>query len=309
VVKGGLMRNTLHIVSALDFVRFVPALRPMVNATRRRDRSEPPPAEQFEQLKRTAIQFTGEPRSLTEVREHLAEHAPDLPGDELVWWLRRHVPFVHAPSPDVPWSFGRRPRIVDAAAWLRDPSPFAAEQDGLDHLVRRYLAAFGPARAADVSQWSGLPVGQLRPAIERLEAGDELLAFADERGRALIDLVDAPRPPATTPAPPRLLPMWDSILLAYADRTRTISDADRAIVIAKNGDTLPTFTVDGHVAGLWWAERDPGSTVSHIVLEPFRPIATSARRALETEAEALAAFIDPHEPRVYSRYQRWRPTV
>ena len=103
--------------------------------------------------------------------------------------------------------------------------------------------------------------------------------------------------------------MWDSILLAYADRTRIISDVDRAIVIAKNGDTLPTFTVDGHVAGLWWAERDPGSATSHIVLEPFRPIAASARRALVAEAESLAAFIDPHEPRVYSRYQRWRPRV
>lgn len=308
VVKGGLMRNTLHMVTAADYSCFVPALLSIAYLTRRRDRAEPPPAEQFEQLKTIATRFTNEPRSLTEVREHLAEHAPDLPGDELVWWLRRHVPFVHAPSPTVPWSFGRRPRIVHAAAWLRDPAPFATEQDGLDCLAQRYLAAFGPASAADMSQWSGLPVGRLRPAIDRLEAANALEHFTDERGRALIDLVDAPRPPATTPAPPRLLPMWDSPLLAFADRTRIISDADRAIVIAKNGDTLPTFTVDGRVAGLWWAERDPGSTASHIVLEPFRPIAASTRRALEAEAEALAAFIDPHEPRVYARYQRWRPT-
>jgi hypothetical protein len=123
----------------------------------------------------------------------------------------------------------------------------------------------------------------------------------------LLDLVDAPRPPANVTAPPRLLPMWDSVLLAHADRTRIISDADRAIVIAKNGDTLPTFTVDGRVAGLWWAERAATVGDPRMVLEPFRPIPAAARRALEREADALARFIAPLEPTVYSRYQRWRP--
>ena len=132
--------------------------------------------------------------------------------------------------------------------------------------------------------------------------------FSDERGRELLDLEDAPLPDADTPAPPRLLPMWDSILLAFADRTRLISDEDRRVVIAPNGDTLPTFTVDGVVAGLWWAAAEPGGR-TRIAIEPFRPPLRQAdMRALEGEGERLAAFVEPLEPAVYSRYRRWRPS-
>ncbi|HSL33063.1 MAG TPA: crosslink repair DNA glycosylase YcaQ family protein, partial [Candidatus Limnocylindrales bacterium] len=107
-----------------------------------------------------------------------------------------------------------------------------------------------------------------------------------------------------TPAPPRLLPMWDSVLLAFADRTRIISDEHRAVVVARNGDTLPTFLVDGRVAGLWWAEGDRGRT--RIVLEPFGRLARKHRRALELEGERLASFVEPHERGVFGRYRRTR---
>lgn len=117
----------------------------------------------------------------------------------------------------------------------------------------------------------------------------------------------APLPDADTPAPPRLLPMWDSTLLAFADRTRLISDQDQRVVIARNGDALPTFTVDGVVAGLWWAAAGPGGR-TRIVIEPFRlPLARAAARTLDREGERLADVVAPLEPGVYTRYQRWRP--
>ena len=101
--------------------------------------------------------------------------------------------------------------------------------------------------------------------------------------------------------------MWDSVLLAHQDRTRIISDADRAQVIARNGDTLATFLVDGRVAGTWWAEVGPGGR-TRIAVEPFRDVDAVAMRALERQADGLAAFVEPLEPMVYSRYQRWRPS-
>jgi hypothetical protein len=307
VVKGTLMRATLHAVTAADYRAFLPAVQPMLQRIRRQDRVQPPDAAELRRLSEVAAAFTDEPRSLTELREHLAAQGGDTPPEEALWWLRRHAAFVHAPVDGAPWSFGRRPQLVHAPTWLGDPDPFDADDAALDHLARRYLAAFGPATAADLGQWSGLAVGRVRPALDRLEQDGELRRFADERGRTLLDLVDAPRPPAETPAPPRLLPMWDSTLLAFDDRTRVISDAHRAVVIAKNGDTLPTFTVDGRVAGLWWAERDRPTGEPRLVLEPFAPIPAAARRGLERELEALAALIAPHEPAVYARYQRWRP--
>jgi hypothetical protein len=304
VVKGTLMRSTLHLVSAADYLHLWPALVPMLEGVRRQDRVQPPSARRLAALTAQAEAFTAEPRALGELRDHLGE-SDGLAPDEVVWWIRRRIPFAHAPS-EVPWSFGRRPRLAHALTWL-GADGWPSTEIALERLVRRYLGAFGPATAADLAQWSGVAVGKLRPGIAAVEAAGDLRRFSDERGRELLDLDGAPLPDPDTPAQPRLLPMWDSTLLAFADRTRLISDEDRRVVIARNGDTLPTFTVDGVVAGLWWAEAAPGGR-TRIVVEPFRPpLRRADARALEREGERLAELVAPLEPAVYSRYQRWRP--
>jgi hypothetical protein len=305
VVKGTLMRSTLHVVSAADYLRLWPAIVPLLEGIRRQDRAQPPSPRRLAALRERAAAFTAEPRGLGELRDHLGA-SDGLAPDVVLWWIRRRVAFAHAPS-DVAWSFGRRPRLAHALGWLGADDWPASTEDALEHLVRRYLGAFGPATAADLSQWSGLAVGKLRPGIAAVDASGDLRRFTDERGRELLDLEGAPLPESDTPAPPRLLPMWDSTILAFADRTRLISDEDRRVVVARNGDTLPTFTIDGVVAGLWWAHAEPGGR-TRIAIEPFRP---PLRRldavALEAEGERLAAVVAPLEPAVYSRYQRWRP--
>jgi len=307
IVKGTLMRTTLHVVSSADHRLLRPAVAPTTSRIRRQDRHDPPDDATLARLLAVTAEWTAVPTSVTELRLHLAPLWPERDPDEVVWWARRSAPLVHAPDPTAAWSFGRRPRLVDSTAWLGGTSPVDIAAS-LEHLVRRYLGAFGPATAADLAAWSGVAVGTLRPAIAALEARDAVWHGHDDRGRTLLDLPDAPRPDADVPAPPRLLPMWDSLLLAHADRTRVIDDADRAVVIARNGDTLATFLVDGRVAGLWWAETGPGGR-THIAIEPFRPIPASAMTALRDEAEALAAFVEPHEPLVYARYRRWRPVA
>ena len=157
----------------------------------------------------------------------------------------------------------------------------------------------GPATIGDAASWSRLAVARLRPAFAALEAAGELWHGRDERGRELLDLVDAPRPSADVDAPPRLLPMWDGLVLGHADRTRVISDEDRPRIVARNGDTYPTFLVDGRVAGLWWTRATHGGP--EIELEPFGPLATGARAALEAEGAALAAFLADREPSAYAR--------
>ncbi len=305
VVKGSLMRLTLHIVSADDYLHLWPAIVPLLDGIRRPDRARPPSEARLQALQARAAAFTAEPRSLSELRDHLGA-IDGMAPDEVVWWVRRSLAFAHAPL-DVPWSFGRRPRLAHASTWLGADGWPAAEV-ALERLVRRYVGAFGPATTADIAQWSGLAVAKVRTGIAAVDAAGDLRRFSDERGRELLDLEGAPLPDPDTDAPPRLLPMWDSTVLAFADRTRVISDEDRRVVIARNGDTLPTFTVDGMVAGLWWAEAEPGGR-TRILIEPFRPPLTrAAARALEVEGERLAAIVEPLEPRVYARYQRWRPT-
>ncbi len=98
--------------------------------------------------------------------------------------------------------------------------------------------------------------------------------------------------------------MWDSVLLAHRDRSRVIADEHRPVVVGRNGDVLPSFLVDGRVAGLWWAEADGAAT--RIVLEPFGRLRRDDRRFLEALGERLAAFVAPFEPTVYARYRRSR---
>lgn len=301
LVKGTLMRRTIHIVSAGDYRALWSATQASLTGARRTDRRDVPSPRLLRRLRDFATGFATEPRTLPELRDGLGDR-DGRSADELVWWLRRIHPLIHVPD-DVSWSFGRRPRLVDADAWLGHgdwPDPGAATEQ----LVRRYLGAFGPATPADIARWAGVPVASVRPGVDAVEAAGDLRRYRSETGRVLVDLADAPMPDEDVPVPPRLLPMWDSTVLAHDDRTRIVSDEDRARIIARNGDTLPIILVDGVVAGRWWAVADGDRT--RIELEPFRRLATRDRVAVEELAARLARFVEPHEPTVYTRYQRWR---
>jgi hypothetical protein len=172
-------------------------------------------------------------------------------------------------------------------------------------LVRRYLEGFGPASVQDIGQFTMLNRPLVRAALETLEAPearDGAVVRVPGPGRAdLFDVAGAPFPDEDTPAPPRLLPMWDSVLLAYADRARVIPEAYRRLVIQSNGDTLPTLLVDGHAAGVW----RPAPSGRGIEATAFHRLPADAWDGLETEARALVAFLAAREPGVYRRYARW----
>jgi winged helix DNA-binding protein len=302
LVKATLMRVTLHVVSSADYVRILPALRPMLELFGSRFRGGVATSQAVAEFRDAVIAFAAEPRTNVELRDHVVALTDGRLGDEPWWHVKLHVPFVHAPS-ETPWSFGRRPTLLAAAAWFGDDD-YAAEAASIEHLVRRYLGAFGPATAADASTWSGLPVARVRLGLAAIDEAGELRRFSDERGRELVDLAGAPLPDPRTPAPPRLLPMWDSLLLAHADRTRVVPEEFRPLVVARNGDTLPSFLVDGRVAGLWWAESHAGG--ARIALEPFRRLPRAVTRELQAVAERLAVFVGDREPAVYGRYRGTR---
>jgi hypothetical protein len=162
-------------------------------------------------------------------------------------------------------------------------SPGALERRtaGLDHLVRRYLAGFGPASSRDVADWAGLPVKDVARALERLT----LRRFRGEAGAELLDLPRAPLPPPDTPAPVRFLPTWDATLLVHARRTGILAEEYRPLVFnTKTPHSVPTFLVDGAVAGTWRFED------GEVRLEPFGRLDRSTQRELREEADRLAAF-------------------
>ena len=188
------------------------------------------------------------------VRAHVLHH-----HETALWQARPEGRFVAIEEPEA-----------------HDPIEARAE------ILRRYLAAFGPASRRDIVAWSMMHVPETQRALDRLEP---LRRFRDEQGRELLDVPRAPLPDAETPAPVRFLPKWDNLLLAFADRTRVLPEQYRKRVIRMNGDVAQTFLVDGFVAGIWRVEN------GRVVLEPFAPLPPAVRRELEDEAGRLEAFL------------------
>lgn len=189
------------------------------------------------------------------------------------------VDLVRVP-PSGTWERRRADLFGLAEQWV-GPPPDLAQAEALEHLVRRYLGAFGPASRGDIAHWGGLRIGALAPALERLN----LRRFRDERGAELIDLPDAPLPDPDTPAPVRLLPTWDATLLVHARRTQILPERYRPLVFnTKTPHSFSTFLVDGQVAGTWRYEQ------GRIRIEPYDRIPQQARKELDEEAERLAAF-------------------
>ncbi|MGW2563588.1 winged helix DNA-binding domain-containing protein [Streptomyces sp. NPDC001514] len=297
VVKATLMRITLHTVHAEDYPVFRAAMQPTLYASRLGARfavAGLTPAD-ADELVPELLAFARRPRTSAEMQAWAEERLGAEKKDAAWWGLKAYAPLHHAPT-DAPWSFGLRPSFV-AAGTGPVPADRAVEPQALRTLILRYLAGFGPASVADVAQFAMVQRAPVRAALRALDGAVEQLQGPD--GGTLFDLPGASRPPAETPAPPRLMAMWDSILLAYADRSRVIPPAYRPLVIRRNGDVLPTLLVDGHVAGVW-RPADGG-----IEATAFHPLSPSTWDGLAAEAQSLTALLSDREAAVYSRYRHW----
>jgi hypothetical protein len=224
-----------------------------------------------------------EPRTFAELRALLLERFPEANDRALGFTVRMQLPLVMVPTDDA-WAFPSVARFTLADGWLG--RTFEGQRT-VEPLVLRHLAAFGPSTAADVQSWSGLK--GIAPVLDGLAPGLE--RFADERGRTLFDLPDAPRPDEQTVAPVRLLPEFDSLLLAHADRTRLVADAHRGKLVTKNLRVRAAFLVDGFVQGTWsTARRRKEATLE---LAPFGRLTSEVQQALAAEAEQMLRFLEP----------------
>jgi hypothetical protein len=269
VIQATLMRATIHLVSKRDYWPFAVAIR----APRRRwwERVHPKrPPDMPAAAKRLRRYLADGPRRRKEIEEFL--------GRERALGVGAYLDLVRVP-PSGTWDQRRADLYACAEDWV-GPENIAPEE-ALTVLVRRYLGAFGPAPKVDIADWAGVPVGELSDVLERLK----LPRFRDEQGKELFDVPRAPLPDPDTPAPPRLLPVWDATLLVHARRTGILPEEYRPLVFnTKTPHSVNTFLVDGQVAGTW---RYDGGKVN---LEPLAPLPRNPRRELEDEAKRLAAF-------------------
>ena len=188
------------------------------------------------------------------------------------------VDLVRVP-PSGTWERRRADLYALAEDWVGPED--ASEDEGIDHLVRRYLQGFGPARPTEIADWASLDVSTTKRALERLD----LRRFQDEQGKELVDLPRLPLPDADTPAPARLLPVWDATLLVHCRRTQILPERYRPRVFnVKTPHSVNTFIVDGQVAGTWRYDK------GRVKLEPLGRLTKAARAELNEEADRLAAF-------------------
>ncbi len=278
VVQATLMRGTIHVVSALDYWPFAVGIR---RARRlwwlgvRRPHSERVDLAAANAALRELVR--GTTRSRAEIVECLREFDPHgAPAGTA--WSGVDVELVRAP-PSGTWAKRRAHTFALAEDWL---GPAAVdEHEGLEHLARRYLAAFGPATRDDLTSWAGVPVKFFDPVLERMS----LRRFRADDGSELLDVPGAPLPDPDTPAPVRFLPTWDATLLVHARRTGILPERHRPRIFhTKAPQSFGTFLVDGAVAGTW---RFDGRRIR---TEPFERLSRETRVELREEAERLAAF-------------------
>ncbi|XVV09919.1 winged helix DNA-binding domain-containing protein [Actinoplanes sp. CA-131856] len=276
VVRMHLMRRTVHLVTAADARNWRPRhqalLLQKVLGVYRRELAGVDLAELAARAE--ALMADGRPRTAGEAGREMARHWPTAAPRALGEAVIALIPAVQIP-PRGMWRATGGAHYLPLSTWLpADPPSSAPDAD----LIRRYLAAFGPASTADLRAWCGL--AGLPEAVAALR--DELIDLRDTRGRRLLDLAGAPRPDPDTPAPVRFLPAFDNAILGYHDRTRIIDDEHRNLSVAGIRVTL----IDGRVAATWTAPPTGPVTVT-----PLRPLTRTEQSEVNDEADRLTAFL------------------
>jgi hypothetical protein len=283
-VRISLMRNTIHLVTTRDAFR----IKPMFMRLGERGFLRGSPwGRGMREGDVAAIVDVGreimaeKPRTISELSKELGRRFPGRDGVALAYGVRYMVPLIFTP-PRGMWGGRGLVTLTTFEAWLgRKPGPSLTDEE----LLLRYLGAFGPASAADMRAWSGLA---MRTAFEKLRP--RLKVFRSESGTELFDLPRAPRPNPTLEVPARLIPDFDNILLAHADRTRIMPPGKHLGIFSSNGVMQGAVLLDGFVRAMW-APR--GST---LVITPFEKDMTKRERGdVGDEAMLLMQLLAPGE--------------
>jgi len=285
-----MLRTTIHLVTARDWLR----LRPVLQVVQEQGFRGSPFFRNLEGVDLDEVCAEGRrllderPRSGNDLGKALAERWPGRDPASLGYAVRSRVPVVQIPPRGL-WGKRGGPVLASGETWLGEP---IGTDDAPDAMVLRYLAAFGPATAADVQTWCWRT--RLGPVLERLRP--ELRTFRDEAGRELFDVPDAPMPDPDTPAPVRFFPTYDNIYLSHKDRARIMDEHASWTTAPSLFNEIfrhGSFAVDGYVVGGWRLEREAKAGRATVVAIPLVQLAAAARRDVEAEAIALAAFLAP----------------
>lgn len=265
------MRGTIHLLTPADAAlrRFTQPCQDREARTAAQPRAALQAVDPAGFLAAVDAALAEGPLSMNALRDRLAAGFPDVPANALAQLARLKAPLVQVP-PRGCWKASGQVIYQRADTWTGEP---LTEPD-VPTLVRRYLAAFGPATPADFTAWSGV-----QGAAALFAQTEGLVEHADEAGRVLYDVPGAPIAEPDVPAPVRLLGKYDNVFLSHAGRDRVTDPAARQNWAQFGAATAHLVFADGWLVGFW----RPTSSGEVEVIELLREL--TPRESAELEAE------------------------
>ena len=293
VVRLVVQRGTVHAVTADDCLTLRPLAQPILTQqlyTHQDYRGSFDGVDLDNVMAHASDVLAESPRTTRQLRDALADRFPQHNAAALAFACRNLLPFIQVPPRGL-WSTPGQVVGTTAAAWLGRP---LEPEPSVDDIIMRYVAAFGPATVRDAATWSRYT--GLREVFDRLRP--RLRTFRDEDGREYFDLPDAVRPDADTPAPVRILPQYDNVLLSHADRSRFTAGGDYSQIWMETTGFLGNVLVDGMLVGMWRFDQatrvvQSGTTPATLTFTT-RPLATQAITEVGAEAERFLRFVSPN---------------
>ncbi|MET8760345.1 winged helix DNA-binding domain-containing protein [Lentzea sp. NPDC004782] len=280
IVRSSLMRYTMHLVTTPDLLWLRPLLQPVLDRAQKGFFGRETQGLDLGEIAAHGRKLlNGKALTQVQLREAMSERFPGRDPLSLAYSVQYLVPLVHVP----PW--GKGGSVPSTLAEPFVDGKFAKEADP-KRLVRRYLAAFGPATVKDLQAFSGLTF----MAKVFKEMGDELEVLTADTGQELYDLPGAPRPDGDTPAPVRFLPEYDNLMVSHFDRSRVMDDDIRKKVCVGAG-IAATLLVDGFVRGIWKLKEQKKTATLTLTL--FKPLSKKDLKAVEKEADGVLRFAAP----------------
>ena len=171
-------------------------------------------------------------------------------------------------------------RWAPIETWLGGPITAVEQGAAQAQLLRRWLAAFGPATETDIRWWTGWTAREARAALAAVPHA--VVDLGGEVGFVLADDLGSTKRLEPSAA---LLPTLDPTTMGWKERHWYLGK-HASLVFDSNGNAGPTVWWDGRVVGGWSQRRD-----GEIVFRLLEDVGRDAVQAVDVEAARVAAWL------------------
>jgi hypothetical protein len=293
LLKTSLMRQTLHLIPTDEFPLYIAALRPsrFAQAMRVMDRCGITRDESAAIIPQIMETLSAGPLS----RPAIAAAIRPKASKAVRFWMENSWSLVRLPIAEGLICYGRGEGnaivFIRTDHWLpKLKLKLMSATEAQCALFRKYLRAYGPATLHDFSHWAGIPMQEVKPLRALLDA--ELAEIAGDKKNSFLlrEDVEVLNSSPAVKGSIRLLPNFDSYLLAHREKDHLLSAKHYKRVYRNQGWISPVVLIDGAVAGVW-SYKPQGKRLS-VEIEPFGKLSKTERAGIDHEAQGLASFFE-----------------